>query len=76
MKNLLTGGPIHDLEEGWAVMPFGRETAHYWQKGADLGEGATGYMSLCGVKGVTLPKAPALEPGNFPRCKRCQRKAR
>lgn len=75
--DLISGGNI-GLENGWAIIPF-RDTPHYWERqNLDVsviykGERVEFYKSLCGVTAETYKGITALEPGNFPLCKRCFR---
>lgn len=75
----ITGGPI-DLAEGWAKIPFTGERAHFWVDDKIDAIGPRGrtkfYTSLCGRDATTDPKLPALDPGNWPKCKRCERAKR
>ncbi|MCU7839737.1 MAG: hypothetical protein KZQ94_10225 [Candidatus Thiodiazotropha sp. (ex Troendleina suluensis)] len=78
----ISGGPI-ELENGWAIIPFVGERAHYWERNeiegfAQIfkGEQVKPYKSLCGVEGLIYAGVPALERGNWPKCKRCMRKSK
>ena len=66
---MISGSPI-ELENGWALMPFVGNRAHYWELD-HKGENTSYYISLCGVDAVTRKEAGPLEPGNWPLCKRC-----
>lgn len=65
----ISGGPIEQFREGWAIVPFVLKP-HYWKR-----EGLTRvYHALCGVSvGPTHPGVGPLAPGVFmiERCKRC-----
>lgn len=77
-ENRMSGGPIEPFPEGWALIPFVGERAHYWREtvpGMCGGVRVRNYRSMCGLKGETARHSPALEPGNWPKCKRCERKA-
>lgn len=78
----ISAGPIEHMEKGWAVMPFVGGKAHYWVEDKDTmppkiryGERVRYYKSHCGISAVTNNKVPALQPGSWPRCKRCNTKA-
>lgn len=78
---LMSGGPI-ELTEGWAKIPFAGERAHYWKPdeiegyaAIHKGQKVSFWISLCGVEATTYAGVPPLGPGNWPRCKRCGRKA-
>ena len=71
-------GPIEHLQDDWAIIPFIGEKAHYWEeikpKGmTDIDESGRKryYRSLCGTFGTTDSKRPAIDPGNWPKCKTC-----
>lgn len=71
----LTGGPIN-LKKGWAVVPFQTNKAHFMEEDTvdayiDKGGRVRFYRTLCGMEVTTDDKRPALEPGNWPKCKRC-----
>jgi len=83
----ISGGPIENFREGWAILPLvgGHAKPHYWRR-IELSER---YISECGVKGALatrevlvargMPHAHSikpLEPGVFmvDRCKLCARK--
>ena len=77
---LLSGGPIEHLESGWALMPFVGSCAHHWteDKKTMLPQVRDGgrvryYTSRCGLLAVTDKKAPALAPGCWPKCRRCEK---
>lgn len=87
MVSGISGGPIDNFREGWAILPFvgGHCKPHYWQR-IEL---SNLYVSKCGVKGALatremlvargMPHATSVkpfEPGVFmvDRCKNCQRK--
>lgn len=79
---MISGGPIQHLTKGWAVIPFVGKRAHWWiedtETMADTApEGPAPvryYQAACKVLAVTNAKIPALDPGDIPRCKRCQRR--
>lgn len=67
-------GTIKDFSEGWAIVPF-VEKPHYWLACGTVpvqGSIATLYRSVCGLRAGLISQRP-LVPGNFPKCKRCQR---
>lgn len=73
-------GPIEHLTKGWAVMPFIGRKAHHWTEDTKTmqptirdGGRVRYYVSACGLLSATSKSVPALNPGNFPKCKRCQR---
>lgn len=69
------------LSSGWALMPFLGERVHYWNEDKStmpptISDGCRVryYESLCGLRSMLPNKgAPALNPGNWPKCKNCQR---
>lgn len=78
--------PIEEFRQGWALMPFRGERAHHWTRIEWMGrttlapDGKSedpryGYRSLCGLVVTTTHRAPPLDDGNWPRCKRCQKSA-
>jgi hypothetical protein len=90
--NYLALGVLADFVSGWARLPFvgpaGGPTHFWvppsprerraWTSGVGVDPTFTPLMSLCGRQGhyaPTLGTRP-LVPGNFPRCKHCQRRAR
>ena len=81
---LVSGGPIENFREGWAILPFvgGHGKPHYWRRIMLSNH----YVSLCGMRGALataqqlhdrgMPHAHSLkplEPGDFMpnRCQRC-----
>ena len=71
----LSGGPIK-LSRGWALIPFIGSKAHFWveqevEPYIDKNGRVRFYTSLCGIEATTDDKVPALEPGNWKKCKRC-----
>ena len=83
----VSGGPIEDFRQGWAILPFvgGHAKPHYWRRW----EMSNRYRSLCGRAGERatgqhlrdrgMPNARSqmpLAPGDFmvDRCKRCEAK--
>lgn len=83
-QGTFSGGPIDDFGEGWACFMFVGQKAHYWIDDSDAFRSAfpdapaerRGYVTLCGVVGITTPRVPPLHPGNYPLCKRCMAKAK
>lgn len=70
-RSYIAMGTIQDFSEGWAIVPF-VEKPHYWtcQGGTDA---YRIYESNCGLlRGLYMHQWPIV-PGNFPKCKRCQR---
>lgn len=77
---MMSGGPITSLSKGWAILPFIGQRAHYWIEDKETMPpkiGETGrvryYTSRCGLAGVTNDSVPALEPGDWVKCKNCSR---
>lgn len=75
---LMSDGPIEHLKQGWALMPFVGERAHYWIEDKKTmppkirdGGRVRYYTSRCGLSAVTIQKVPALGAGNWPKCRRC-----
>ena len=73
-------GAIEHLTKGWALLPFQGKRAHFWEEDTTTlppkirdGGRVRYYTALCGIVGVTDKQVPALNPGNWPRCKRCAR---
>lgn len=62
--------PVVSLK-GWGLLPFRGNKAHYFQRGAESGEGGRFVYSTCGLRGAETHQIPVLVPGNFPRCQRC-----
>lgn len=58
-----------DLADGWAMLPFKQERAH-WMFFTRDGEEVI-ITTLCGRGYIGSAMAQIGEPGNFPRCKRC-----
>lgn len=80
--NLISGGPIRPFKKGWALIQSFSKT-HYWTEDSEeipriLGENGRvrRYVALCGHVGLTHNRMPALEPGNFPRCKKCLKQSK
>lgn len=73
---LVSGGPVRDgFTEGWGKAAFTRgRTAHYFYRKSDLGDGAYGYESACGVTTVSTSRVPLFHAGNYPMCSRCDAK--
>jgi len=80
----ISGGPIENFREGWAIIPLIRKP-HYWRRRGLTTE----YSSLCGMHGRLptqdelrahgMPHArqmKPLDPGVFmvDRCKTCRRR--
>jgi hypothetical protein len=78
--DLISGGPIKHFAGAWAKFPFVGSRAHYWHEITDdwrsiitdAPEGQRVFESACKVLGATTPRVPALEMGNWPKCKRCE----
>ena len=75
----MSGGPIKHFAGAWAKFPFVGSRAHYWhditkELGAltDIAKGYRLFAAECGVLGGTTQRVPALEVGNWPKCKRCE----
>lgn len=73
---LVSGGPVPaDFLSGWGHQPFMRGMkAHHWtaNQSGELGDGAYGLRSACGVQTVATKRVPLLEAGNLPFCTRCE----
>lgn len=74
---LVSGKPVPaDFDKGWGRPPFlgGRMIAHHWtaDRTTDLGDGAYGLKSACGVLTVATRQVPLCGPGNLPYCQRCE----
>lgn len=78
-----SGGPIESLLDGWALIPFVGMRGHYWREitaGLRRRQLVTDpdvrvYRSLCGVTGSTTSRVGAMNVGNWPLCKHCQKSA-
>ncbi|MDF3858096.1 hypothetical protein P3W70_07050 [Achromobacter denitrificans] len=57
--------------QGWGILPFRGDKAHYFQRGSQTPEGGRFVYSNCGMRGAETEQVPLLVPGNFPRCQRC-----
>lgn len=75
----MSGGPIKHFAGAWAKFPFVGSRAHYWRETtkklvaiADVPKSHRIFIAECGVWGKTTERAPALEMGNWPKCKRCE----
>lgn len=83
----ISGGPIENFREGWAIMPFvgGHCKPHFWRR-IEL---SNRYIASCGLQGALatretleargMPHAHSIKPFNpgvfmVDRCKRCSRK--
>lgn len=72
-------GQLKDLIRGWAHIPFHGNRAHYWRKRQGQvafishGEQIHLYIAKCGYEAATTMRAPPLEPGKMPKCKKCLR---
>lgn len=81
----ISGGPIEQFREGWAILPFVGDKPHFWRR-VQL---SNRYIAECGARGELataqqlhdrgMPHAQSikpLEPGVFmeDRCKLCARK--
>jgi hypothetical protein len=73
---------MKDCEPGWALSALRGDRAHYFEPwGADmalaLSDDVPGFLwvfdSLCGIVFVATDSVPLLKPGNWPRCKRCEK---
>lgn len=63
-----SGGQIEGFREGWALNIMGGETAHYYRRNRfDIAAALCGKWSE--VRWI-------YGPGNYPRCKTCERTAR
>lgn len=75
----ISGVPAVDVKQGWlrTVFPHGAKT-HYFtlQDSSYINEHGRWYywIASCGHEAFTCAKQPMLNPGNWPRCKRCERK--
>ena len=58
--------------DGWAVHPFTGEKAHYWVLDF-LSQNYETHLSLCGLERDTNKSVSLLNPGNFDKCKKCQK---
>lgn len=63
--------------EGVARIPFVGRCAHVWRHAEDIPDPHLGQVrilqALCGIEGATYDRVPALAPGNWPLCKRCEK---
>jgi hypothetical protein len=81
----ISGGPIEQFREGWAILPFVGRAPHFWRR-IQL---SNNYLALCGLRGslasreqlvargfVHAEGIKPLEPGDFmvDRCKLCSKK--
>ena len=64
-------GTIKDFSEGWAIVPF-VEKPHYWTCMGGI-DAYRVYESNCGLLRELHGTQQPIVPGNFPKCKRCQR---
>ena len=79
---IMSGSPIDGFSGGVAVIPFAGEKAHYWVEVSDEAPPMIGkrgryrfWDSACGkITGMTNDAVHALERGNFPVCKICQKR--
>lgn len=81
---IISGGPIQDFREGWAIIPFAH-TPHWWRDKTDVGRrrfpdapaDARLFHSLCGRwQGCRESRGiHPLAPGNHKLCRACMRKA-
>ena len=78
-----TDGHWPEFERGWAFIAFASESQiiHYWRPRFRVSDAITPagraglWTALCGFEAASQERAaPILRPGNFPRCKVCQRK--
>ncbi|HBA33309.1 MAG TPA: hypothetical protein DCZ12_04150 [Gammaproteobacteria bacterium] len=79
MNNIISGGPLTG-KAAWALIPFIGDRAHYWRAVPDsrvafihAGERVQVWKSLCGQSATTYKGVGLLDPGNWPRCLRCER---
>lgn len=73
----ISGGRIENHDQGWGLVSYSAsmEKAHYWFADGQTHCGQAKYfVSECGVISHTTDGFPMLEPGNFPKCKRCLKK--
>lgn len=82
-KPWISGAPIPDLKQGWALLCFAGSRGHYWKEDTTtmeptIAEGGRVryYRAACGLVGLTRPKAPAMGVGSWPRCRRCESRIR
>lgn len=75
----MSGGPIEHLVSGFALMPFVGTKAHYWIEDKQTLPPTIGgagrvryYTSRCNLTAVTNNRVMALDPGDWPKCKRCE----
>lgn len=79
MTDYLALGIQEDFTEGWALIPFKGEKVHFWKAvKIDVpriykGGRVSFYRSKCGLVAKTGKGVHPLNPGNFPKCKRCKR---
>lgn len=72
---MVTDGPVpDDFSVGWAKHPFKGQAVHYWtaDRRFDLGAGAYGVLSMCGITTVATAAVPLLGAGNYPFCAHCE----
>lgn len=81
--NLLATPPLlMEWRRGWAVHPFvGRGMAHWWWRVIhDETPITRGVLfddyTLCGRQSIETRAVQLLNPGNFPHCLHCAKKAR
>lgn len=57
----MSGGPIENFREGWAILPFvgGHCKPHYWKR-IDL---SNEYSSLCGLRGSLATREQLVAAG-------------
>jgi hypothetical protein len=72
-----------DFREGWAKVPFVGNKPHWYEEVTEIARvvypdapaDTRWFSSLCGVWAVTNERNGLLNPGNFPLCKTCLKKA-
>lgn len=72
---MITGGPVgDDFREGWACHPYLSWKAHFFSiNGFFSSRSFTRYVTAkCGFERPVNNVFPLLEPGDFPKCKRCE----
>lgn len=65
-----------DFESGWGKHTFKGSVAHHWtaDRSTNLGDGAYGIDSACGVVTVVTHQVPLFEPGSYALCQRCEKR--
>lgn len=74
----ISGGPAENVDSGWLRPIFHRGKTHFYrrQSSSYINEHGRWYywIASCGHEAFSCARQPMLNPGNWPRCKKCEKK--